>query len=91
MACTTAAMRTECDAPRRLGYSWRGGSRDLAKYGQYLDTVATWTLTPTASGGTTLRLEHSGFPPDSFAFQAMGQGWRGNLAARITLVLAQAA
>jgi uncharacterized protein YndB with AHSA1/START domain len=81
----------ECDPPRRLSYSWRGGSRDLAKYGQYLDTVATWTLTPTASGGTSLRLEHSGFAPDSFAYQAMGQGWRGKIAERITQVLAQAA
>ena len=81
----------ECDRPRRLAYSWRGGSRDQAKYGQYLDTIATWTLTPTATGGTTLRLEHSGFAPDSFAYQAMGQGWRGKIAERITQVLGQVA
>jgi len=28
-----------------------------------LDTVVTWTLTPTPSGGTKLALEHSGFLP----------------------------
>jgi len=53
--------------------------------------VATWTLTPTASGGTHLRLDHDGFPMESFAFTAMNQGWRGKVAERITQVLAEVA
>jgi uncharacterized protein YndB with AHSA1/START domain len=76
---------------RRLRYSWRGGSDKLKEYGAPLDTVATWTLTPTASGGTHLRLDHDGFPLESFAFTKMNQGWRGKVAERITQVLADAA
>ncbi len=76
---------------RRLRYSWRGGSDKLQNYGAALDTVATWTLTPTASGGTLLRLDHDGFPLESFAFPKMEQGWRGKIAERITLVLADLA
>ena len=41
----------ELDAPRRLVYSWHGGG---------LETMVTWTLTP-SPGGTTVRLEHAGF------------------------------
>mgnify|MGYP002138872653 CR=1 FL=1 len=44
-------------------------------YGGKLDTVVTWTLSPTASGGTKLRLEHSGFTAkNAFAFENMGKG-----------------
>lgn len=76
---------------RRLVYSWRGGSQKLDGYGHELDTVVTWDLTPTANGGTHLRLEHSGFDPDSYAFKMMGQGWRGKVAERIGQALAAAA
>jgi len=76
---------------RRLRYSWRGGSDKNKEYGARLDTVATWTLTPTAVGGTRLRLDHDGFPLESFAFTAMNQGWRGKVAERIAQVLAQTA
>lgn len=41
------------DAPHRLSYTWRGE-------GSTLDTLVTFTL-GAAEGGTTLRLEHSGF------------------------------
>jgi uncharacterized protein YndB with AHSA1/START domain len=75
---------------RRLVYAWRGGSDTVQGYGQPLDTVVTWELTPAANGGTLLRLEHSGFDPDSFAFKMMGQGWRGKVAERITQVLSTA-
>lgn len=75
---------------RRLVYSWRGGAQKLDGYGHELDTVVTWELTPTANGGTRLRLEHSGFDPDSYAFKMMGQGWRGKIAERIAQVLAAA-
>lgn len=76
---------------RRLVYSWRGGAQKLDGYGHELDTVVAWELTPTANGGTRLRLEHSGFDPDSYAFKMMGQGWRGKIAERIAQVLAAAA
>jgi uncharacterized protein YndB with AHSA1/START domain len=76
---------------RRLRYSWRGGSDRLKEYGAPLDTVATWTLTPSPTGGTHLRLEHNGFPLESFAFTKMNEGWRGKVAQRIAQVLAEAA
>jgi uncharacterized protein YndB with AHSA1/START domain len=76
---------------KRLVYSWRGGSQKLDGYGHELDTVVSWELTPVASGGTRLRLEHSGFDPDSFAFKMVGQGWRGKVAERITQALSAAA
>ena len=46
----------EIDAPRKLSYAWVVG--DMA-----LDTVVTFTLTPTATG-TRLSLVQSGFKPD---------------------------
>jgi uncharacterized protein YndB with AHSA1/START domain len=79
------------DPYRCLRYSWRGGSDKIVDYGARLDTVATWTLAPTAAGGTRLRLDHDGFPLESFAFTAMNQGWRGKVAERIAQVLAKAA
>lgn len=48
----------EVDAHRSLSYTW-------AAFG--LDSVVTWTLTPT-SGGTHLRMEQSGFRPDQQQF-----------------------
>lgn len=47
----------EVDPPRTLSYSW-------AAYG--LDSVVTFTLTPTETG-THLRIEQSGFPADQQA------------------------
>jgi uncharacterized protein YndB with AHSA1/START domain len=46
----------EIEAKRKLSYSW--GVGDMA-----IDTVVTFTLTPTASG-TRLTLVQSGFKPD---------------------------
>jgi uncharacterized protein YndB with AHSA1/START domain len=63
----------EAEAPLRLRYSWRGGSDALR-----IDTVVAWTLAASASGGTRLVLEHSGFlPTQSFAFDGLSKGWRG--------------
>jgi uncharacterized protein YndB with AHSA1/START domain len=57
----------------RLSYSW--GTLGL-------QSVVTWTLTPTASG-TRVRMEHSGFPSeDSASYKGATYGWRkfiGNL------------
>jgi uncharacterized protein YndB with AHSA1/START domain len=61
---------------KRITYSWRSGSPP-----EGLDTVVTWTLTPTSSGGTHLALEHSGFrPSDAQAFDGAGKGWHKILA-----------
>jgi uncharacterized protein YndB with AHSA1/START domain len=77
----------QVETNRLLVYTWGGGSKAAEGYGQRLDTVVTWTLTPTEEGGTHLRLEHAGFDPDSFALKVMGQGWSGKISDRIRAVL----
>lgn len=53
-----------------LSYSWRGGTSDVSGYGHRLDTVVTWTLTPTPNGGThVLRL-----PGDGQRLEDQGRG-----------------
>ena len=70
----------EIDLQKRLRYSWRAGA---------LDTVVTWTLTPTPSGGTRLALEHSGFRPDNAsAFDGASKGWQRMVGERLREVLA---
>jgi uncharacterized protein YndB with AHSA1/START domain len=45
-----------------------------------LNSVVTWTLTPTGTG-TRLRMEHSGFlPSHEQAFQGARYGWQRFLA-----------
>jgi uncharacterized protein YndB with AHSA1/START domain len=52
---------------KTLSYTW-------AAMG--LESVVTWTLTPT-SAGTLLRMEHAGFRPDQEqAYQGATFGWR---------------
>ena len=51
---TVQCRLVEIDAPRKLSYTWSV---------PFLDTVVTFTLTPTASG-TRLSLVQSGFKPD---------------------------
>ena len=52
---------------KTLSYTW-------AAYG--LDSVVTWTLTP-SSTGTHLRMEQSGFRPDQQqAYQGAKYGWQ---------------
>jgi uncharacterized protein YndB with AHSA1/START domain len=59
----------------RLAYGWSSLG---------LETVVTWTLTPTA-GGTNLRMEQSGFPAEKSAdvyYNGANWGWQrfiGNL------------
>jgi uncharacterized protein YndB with AHSA1/START domain len=78
----------EVEPNRRLAYTWRGGSDELPDYGARLDTVVTWTLTPTP-GGTLLRLVHSGFTAkNAFAFETMGKGWRDKVGDRIAAAAA---
>lgn len=60
----------------RFAYSWQGGHETNAGYGSKLDTIVTWTLAK-ASGGTRVRLVHSGFvtPRNDSAFTKMSAGW----------------
>jgi len=56
---------------KRIRYTWRSGTGPSE-----LDTVVTWTLAPTPSGGTLLGLEHTGFrAADGHAFEGMKKGW----------------
>jgi uncharacterized protein YndB with AHSA1/START domain len=57
----------EMEAPRKLSYTWSV---------PFLDTVVTFTLTPTASG-TRLSLVQSGFKPDQKQnFAGARYGWK---------------
>lgn len=57
---------------RRLSYSWEAMG---------LDSVVTWTLTPTRNG-THLRMEQSGFAPDQRqAYKGANAAWRQFLGA----------
>jgi uncharacterized protein YndB with AHSA1/START domain len=76
----------EVEPHKRLRYSWRSGAGNTL-----LDTVVTWTLTPTASGGTRLALEHSGFlPNNAFAADGAGKGWQRMINERLRELLARA-
>jgi uncharacterized protein YndB with AHSA1/START domain len=57
----------EVEPNKTLSYTW-------AAYG--LESVVTWTLTP-SSAGTLLRMEQSGFRPDQQqAYQGAKHGWQ---------------
>jgi uncharacterized protein YndB with AHSA1/START domain len=59
----------EIEAPRKLSYTWVVGDMQL-------NTVVTFTLTPTASG-TRLSLVQSGFEPDQKRnFGGARYGWK---------------
>ena len=59
----------EIEAHRKLSYTWVVGDMDI-------DTVVTFTLTPTASG-TRLSLVQSGFKPDQKQnFGGARYGWK---------------
>ncbi len=67
---------TTFEPPRRLVYSWKGGSATNPGYGSVLDSIVEWNLTP-EPGGTRVRMEHSGFEPENAsAYDAMSGGWR---------------
>lgn len=75
----------EVEPEKRIRYAWRSSGSDP----DGLDTVVTWTLTPTATGGTILELEHSGFrPSDGPAFEGASQGWRRMVTQKLPEVLA---
>jgi uncharacterized protein YndB with AHSA1/START domain len=67
----------------RLVYSWRGGP---------IDTIVTWTLTPTPSGGTHLRLEQSGFGPEhGMTYDILSKGWREKAAGSLDRIISSIA
>jgi uncharacterized protein YndB with AHSA1/START domain len=64
---------------KTLSYSWEALG---------LESVVTWTLTPTDKG-TNLRMEQAGFRPDQAQFyQGAKMGW-GNFFAKLEHVLAR--
>jgi uncharacterized protein YndB with AHSA1/START domain len=73
----------------RISYSWRSGL-DLNKdHPGHLDTVVTWTLSPTQAGGTLLRLEHTGFlPTNAFAYKGADWGWRNKFLPQLAQAVA---
>jgi uncharacterized protein YndB with AHSA1/START domain len=73
----------ELEPHKRLRDTWRSGT------GPRVWTVVTCTLTPTASGGTPLTLEHSGFvPAKAFACDGARTGWRRMVGRSLMEVLA---
>ncbi|QOZ33333.1 SRPBCC domain-containing protein [Bradyrhizobium sp. CCBAU 53421] len=80
----------DCDPPRLLRYSWKGGADSNPQYGSKLDSVVTWTLTP-VEAGTHVRMVHDGFvfPGNRFAFDMMSPGW-GKIVDAIGRVTAEA-
>jgi uncharacterized protein YndB with AHSA1/START domain len=60
----------------RFAYAWAGGHEANVGYGSRLETVVTWTLSP-SEGGTRVRLVHSGFvlPRNDSAYRNMSDGW----------------
>jgi uncharacterized protein YndB with AHSA1/START domain len=76
----------EVEVNKRLRYSWKSGPPP-----QGLDTVVTWTLTPTPAGGTKLALEHAGFvPSNKFAFDGARTGWERMIGEGLVATLARA-
>jgi uncharacterized protein YndB with AHSA1/START domain len=66
---------TTCEPPKRLVYTWKGGTVQNAAYGSALDSVVEWILTP-VPGGTRVRMEHSGFTSQNdSAYTTMSGGW----------------
>ena len=55
------------EPPTRIAYSWANGD---------LHTTVTWTLADDGGGGTLLRLDHDGFPPEEERTRSiLEQGW----------------
>ncbi|HRK63043.1 MAG TPA: SRPBCC domain-containing protein [Terricaulis sp.] len=76
----------EIEPPRTLAYTWNFANDDPA---YALQSVVTFTLTPTPAG-THLRMEQEGFRPDQKqAFGGAHAGWK-KFFEKLDAVLAQA-
>jgi uncharacterized protein YndB with AHSA1/START domain len=75
---------TELDPPRRMVWSWAGGS---------IDTTVTFTLEPTPDSGTRLRMHQEGFAGlgGQFTRRVLASGWPGLLRRRLLASLDQPA
>jgi uncharacterized protein YndB with AHSA1/START domain len=74
---------TVVDAPKRLEYTWAGGPPKMR-----IDTVVSYTLTPTPTG-TLLRITQSGFVPGhKFAYEGATKGWNSMLMQKLPALLA---
>ncbi len=51
----------EADPERLLRCSWKIRNDERDRLGQSLDTIVTFELSPTETGGTHLRIVHEGF------------------------------
>ena len=69
----------EVEANRMLSYSWEAMG---------LESVVTWTLTPTSTG-TRLRMEQSGFKPDQQQFYGGAQASWPQFVTKLEDVLAR--
>lgn len=70
---------------KKLVYTWKGGS---SPDNLTLDTILTWTLTPSEEG-TELLLEHKGFKgfKNYITSIFMGSGWRKHISRRLINIL----
>lgn len=76
----------ELEREKRLRYTWKGGPESLQ-----VDTVVTWTLTPT-NAGTRLGLEQTGFSSDMpRAYGGAQYGWQKMAGQQLPQVLAELA
>jgi uncharacterized protein YndB with AHSA1/START domain len=76
---------------RRISYSWRSGMQEEDDHPGRLDTLVTWTLSPTPEGGTRLRLEHTGFlPTNAYAWKGAEWGWRSKFLPKLAETVATA-
>lgn len=74
----------ELDPPRRMVWSWAGGS---------IETTVTFTLEPAAGSGTTLRMRQVGFHGlgGQLTRKILAGGWPGLLGRRLLACLEQRA
>lgn len=74
---------TLVEPPKRLSYTWAGGPPNMR-----IDTVVSYTLTPTETG-TMLKIVQSGFVPGHrFAYEGARKGWDYMLTQKLPAVLA---
>ncbi|MGB8278909.1 MAG: SRPBCC domain-containing protein [Methylovirgula sp.] len=51
----------EVEENQMISFTWKGGHEELKLFGHYIDTIATWTVTPNADGTTHFVFLHEGF------------------------------
>jgi uncharacterized protein YndB with AHSA1/START domain len=86
----------ECDAPRRLVYTWHTFSEEWGRAHDIpADVVAAFAAEPrsvahfeieSGADGTRLTVRHAGFTPDSPVLAAVKDGWPGVLSSLKSLL-----